>query len=534
MTEGIDAVSLEVIRNQLEGIATEMGRTLIRGAFSPNIKERQDCSTALFDPEGRMIAQAEHIPVHLGAMPDAVVAVIERDPQVGEAYLLNDPYLGGTHLPDLTVVTPLAPSDRIVGYAAIRAHHDDVGGPTPGSLPGGAREVFAEGMRIPPVRLVRDGVIDDDLFDLWLANVRHPDSRRADLRAQLGAAQVGERRLGELVDEHDVGWLFEAYDAIIGYSRRRTEHAISSLPEGSYRARDVMEGDGVSETDIEIVTEVTIDDRTLTVDFNGTDDQVAGNINAPPAVTKSAVYFVARCVTNPDIPSNHGCFEPIDIAIPEGSVLDPSPPAAVSGGNVETSQRVADVVLEAFRGARPELAAHGQGTMNNLVIGPQTGDAATYYETIGGGGGARSNKDGMDGVHVGMTNTLNTPVEALEQAYPFVVERYALRPDSGGDGRYRGGLGIERAIRLETDATVSILSDRRTHGPPGAEGGAPGATGENLVDDEVIGAKVTLDVEAGSVIRIRTPGGGGYGQPEKRGDERRERDRRDGKVTKDR
>ncbi len=534
MSPSLDAVDLAVIRNQLEGIATEMGRTLIRGAFSPNIKERQDCSTALFCPAGRMVAQAEHIPVHLGAMPDAVGAVIEHDPQPGDTYLLNDPYLGGTHLPDITIIKPLAPVGECLGYAAIRAHHDDVGGATPGSLPGGSREVYAEGLRIPPVRIVRDGSLDRDLFELWLANVRHPASRRADLQAQLGAAHLGERRLGELVEEHGQAWLLDAFDAIIEYSRRRTHQALAALPEGSYHARDQLEGDGITEDSIEIETTVRVADRSLTVDFNGTAEQVDGNVNAPPAVTKSAVYFVTRCVTDPDIPSNHGCFDPIDIDIPRGSVLHPRPPAAVSGGNVETSQRVADVVLEALSEADPTLPAHGQGTMNNLVIGPHSNEVATYYETIGGGSGARSTKDGMDGVHVGMTNTLNTPVEALEQTFPFTVECYSLRPGSGGAGRYRGGLGIERVIRLETDATVSILSDRRVFGPPGASGGEAGSAGENLIDDTPVGSKVTVEAAAGDVITIRTPGGGGYGPVSDRSEVALERDRLEGKVTEER
>lgn len=531
MSDRLDAVELEVVRHQLEGIATEMGRTLIRGAFSPNIKERQDCSTALFDPGGRMVAQAEHIPVHLGAMPDAVAAVLAMDPAPNSAYLTNDPYRGGTHLPDLTVIAPLAPHGTVIGVAAVRAHHDDVGGATPGSLPAGSRNIFAEGMRIPPVPIEHDGEIEGATLDVLLANVRHPESRRADLRAQLGAVRLAERRLEELLDRYGESGVREAFEAIIEYSMRRTRRAIDELADGTYTARDHLEGDGHTDDPIPIAVEVTVDGASIHVDFAGTAEQVAGNVNAPPAVTKSAVYFVIRCVTDPDIPSNHGCFEPVDIQIPPGSVLDPDPPAAVSGGNVETSQRVADVTLEALRGADPSMPAHGQGTMNNLVIGPEDGEAGTYYETIGGGSGARPSLDGIDGVHVGMTNTLNTPVEALEQAYPFVVERYALRPDSGGRGRHRGGLGIERAVRVLTDATVSILSDRRETGPPGADGGEPGSTGANRVGGEPVGSKVTVDIDAGTVVRILTPGGGGYGPPDEREPDLIDSDRLDGKET---
>ena len=529
-----DPVTLEILRNRLEGIAEEMGQVLIRGAYSPNIKERQDCSTALFDAAGRMVAQAEHIPVHLGAMPEAVAAVRDRDPEPGEAYILNDPFAGGTHLPDVTVVSTIAPDERILGYAITRAHHADIGGGTPGSMPAGATEIYQEGLRIPGVRIVAEGETDEDLLEFVLANVRNPEERRADLRAQLAANERGERRIADLLDEYGRNQLETAFDAVIDYSRERIEAEIAAIPDGTYEATDVLEGDGVTDEDIPIVTTVTVDGTAVTVDFEGTADQVAGNTNAPLSVATSATYFVVRAVTDPEIQPNQGCYDPIDVDAPEGSLLNPTPPAAVVGGNVETSQRVTDVVLAAFSKALPgTVPAQGQGTMNNTIIGSQRDDGEargfTYYETVGGGDGASPESDGMDGVQVGMTNTLNTPIEALETEYPLSVERYALRSGSGGDGRHRGGLGIERSVTVETDALVSLLTERRRHARQGAAGGDPGATGENLIDGDPVPAKTTVEVDAGTTVTVRTPGGGGYGDPDERRAEDRERDRRDGK-----
>ena len=529
----LDPVELEILRNQLESVAEEMGQVLIRGAYSPNIKERQDCSTALFDADGRMVAQAEHIPVHLGAMPEAVEAVRELDPRPGDTFVVNDPFAGGTHLPDVTLVSPLAPegtNDEIVGYAVSRAHHADVGGMSPGSMPAGAHEIYQEGLRIPPVRLVAGGEINDDVRDLLLANVRTPEERRADLRAQIAANDRAEERLGELLADHG-DRLLAAFDAVIGYSRERVESELADLPDGEFRARDFLEGDGIGDDDVPIEATVEIDGSSLAVDFAGTVEQVPGNLNAPLAVAKSAVYFVVRCVTDPEIPPNQGCYDPVSVSAPEGSLLNPTPPAAVVGGNVETSQRVTDVVLSALAEAVPDrVPAAGQGTMNNLIVGGRSGDF-TYYETIGGGFGARPQKDGMDGVQVGMTNTLNTPVEALEAEYPLRVERYALRPDSGGRGRHRGGLGLERAVTVEQSATVSLLTERRRHAPQGLDGGEPGALGENLIDGESVGAKTTAEVEPGTTVTVLTPGGGGHGNPDERASDARERDREDGKVT---
>ena len=527
--DGIDPVTLEILRNQLESVATEMGHVLIRGAYSPNIKERQDCSTALFDADGRMVAQAEHIPVHLGAMPDAVDVVREKDPKPGDVFVVNDPFAGGTHLPDVTLVSTVAPGDEVIGFAVSRAHHADVGGSTPGSMPPGAREIYEEGLRLPAVRLVDGGEPNEAVRELIRANVRTPDEREADLRAQRAANARAEERVGELLDEHGAT-LLDAFDAVIDYSRDRVEAEIEALPDGTYRARDVLEGDGVTDDDVPIAAAVTVDGGSIGVDFAGTADQVAGNLNAPLSVAKSAVYFVVRAITDPDIPPNHGCYEPVSVSAPEGSVLDPQPPAAVVGGNVETSQRVMDVTLAAVAAAVPDaVPAGGQGTMNNLIIGDRAGEF-TYYETIGGGFGARPGKDGMDGVQVGMTNTLNTPAEALESEYPIRVDRYALRPSSGGDGRYRGGLGIERTVTVETAATVSLLTERRRTAPAGLDGGEDGATGENLVAGEPVPAKASVDVEAGTTVSVRTPGGGGHGDPDDRDPAARERDRQDEKV----
>ncbi|WP_117365899.1 hydantoinase B/oxoprolinase family protein [Natrarchaeobaculum sulfurireducens] len=527
----IDPITLEVLRNQFESVAEEMGQTLIRGAYSPNIKERRDCSTALFDAEGRMIAQAEHIPVHLGAMPQSVDAVTEYDPEPGDVFVLNDPFRGGTHLPDVTMVSPLAPDGEIVGYAVSRAHHADVGGMTPGSMPAGAREIYQEGLRIPPTRLVEGGEIREDVRSLVLANVRNPSERKADLQAQLAANERAEVRLASLFDEHGRETVLDGFDAVIGYSHERIVREIEALPDGTYEATDVLEGDGLTNEDVEIAVTVTVDGNAVDVDFAGTADQLDGNLNAPLAVATSAVYFVVRCVTDPEIPPNHGCYEPVTVKAPTGSLLNPEPPAAVVGGNVETSQRVTDVVFTALAGAAPDrVPAQGQGTMNNLTIGARD-SSFTYYETIGGGFGARAGKDGMDGVQVGMTNTLNTPIESLETEYPLRVERYALRPNSGGRGQFRGGLGLERTVTVDRDATVSLLTERRRHAPRGVGGGEDATPGANLIDGEPVAAKTTVDVEAGTTVTVRTPGGGGHGDPADRDDEAREADRDDEKRT---
>ncbi|WP_267641044.1 hydantoinase B/oxoprolinase family protein [Haloarchaeobius amylolyticus] len=530
----LDAVTLEILRNQFEGVAEEMGQVLITGAYSPNIKERRDCSTALFDAEGRLVAQAEHIPVHLGAMPAAVDAVIAKDPEPGDVWVLNDPFQGGTHLPDVTMVSPMTvddDADEIIGYAVSRAHHADVGGMSPGSMPAGAREIYQEGLRLPPVRLAIGGEVNDDVMDMVLANVRNSGERQADIRAQLAANDRAEARLRDLVDEHGEERIVAAFDAVMDYSRDRITAELEALPDGEYHARDVLEGDGQTDDDIPIEATVTVDGTDVTVDFAGTADQVDGNVNAPLAVATSAVYFVVRCVTDPDIPPNQGCYDPITVEAPGGSLLNPTAPAAVVGGNVETSQRVTDVVLAAFAEAAPDrVPAQGQGTMNNLVIGSRDANGFSYYETIGGGAGGRPTGDGTDGVHVGMTNTLNTPVEALEAEYPLRVEEYGLREGSGGDGEHRGGLGIVRSVTVETDATVSLLTERRRHAAKGVAGGEDGAAGENRIDGESVPAKTTRDVEAGTTVTVETPGGGGHGDPADRDEDAREADQADEKV----
>ena len=562
----MDPITLEILRNQLESVAEEMGQVLIRGAYSPNIKERQDCSTALFDGAGRMIAQAEHIPVHLGAMPDAVAAVRELDPRPGDAFLLNDPFRGGTHLPDLTLVTAVAlpaggsessagsdpassdappeegtadpaddprqsrKDDPIDAYAVSRAHHADVGGSTPGSMPAGAREIYQEGLRIPPVRLLEEGQIQTDVLDLVLANVRRADERRADLNAQVAANRRGRDRLRALAEAHGASTVREAFEAVRTYSNERMRSRIEQLPDGTYAAEDVMEGDGITENPLRIRARIRIDGPEMEIDFEGTASQSAGNVNAPRSIAKSAVYFVLRCVTDPDIPPNEGCYRPLTIRIPSGSLLDPEPPAAVVGGNVETSQRVTDVLFAALAEAAPDrVPAQGQGTMNNLIIGRRGADAFTYYETIGGGSGGTPTRDGLDGAQVGMTNTLNTPIEALEAEYPLEVERYELRAGSGGDGRHRGGLGLVRSVTVRTDATVSLLTERRRTQPHGVAGGRDGASGANEIDGEPVAAKITREVPAGTTVTVRTPGGGGHGPPAERGKEDRARDEREEK-----
>ena len=508
----LDPVTLSVLASSLAGIAEEMGAVLIRGSYSSNIKERRDCSTALFDARGRMVAQAEHIPVHLGAMPEAVAAIMRRDPEPGDVFAINDPYSGGTHLPDITLVSPVAPGGEIIGYAVTRAHHSDVGGMRPGSMPSDSREIFQEGVIIPPVRLVRGGEYVEDVLDLLLANVRTPDLRRGDLRAQIAANNIAEERIGELIERRGEETVLVAFEEVISYTERRTREAIRALPDGEHEAEDFMEGDGITDDDIPIKATVVIEDDSITIDFAGTADSVRGNVNCPLPVTRSACYFALRVLLPKDIPANAGTYMPLEIEAPEGSLVNARYPAAVVAGNVETSNRIADAVLAAFSGFAPEaVPAQGQGTMNNTIIG---GPGWTYYETIGGGQGASARGPGPSGVHVGMSNTLNTPVEAFELEYPMRVERYELLYGSGGRGEHRGGDGIVRSVRVLEPASLSLLTDRRRHAPRGIEGGEPGEVGRNLLNDEELPPKVSRDLEDGDVVTIRTPGGGGYGRVE--------------------
>ena len=508
MSERLDPVTLSVLASALAGIAEEAGALLIRGAYSSNIKERRDCSAALFDRDGRMVAQAEHIPVHLGAMPEAVAAVIERDPGPGDVFALNDPYTGGTHLPDLTLVSPMAYADEIVGYAVTRAHHSDVGGMRPGSMPADSREIYQEGLVIPPTRLLHAGEPAEEAIELLLANVRTPDVRRGDLRAQVAANELAERRLVELMERRDADTVRAAMAEVIDYAERLSREAIAAMSDGTYHADSEIEGDGVRDEDVALRVRVAIDGDAVEVDFAGTADQVPGNVNCPLAVTRSACYFALRVLLPAHVPANAGTYAPLSIAAPEGSLVCARRPAAVVAGNVETSQRIADTVLLALADAL-ELPAQGQGTMNNLVIG---GAEWTYYETVGGGQGASPSGPGPSGVHVGMSNTLNTPIEALELEYPLRVERYELAYGSGGAGRHRGGDGIERAVRVLEPAALSLLTDRRRHAPQGARGGEAGQPGCNRLGDEELPPKASRELCAGDVVALRTPGGGGYGR----------------------
>jgi N-methylhydantoinase B len=497
----VDPVTLSVLSAALSGIAEEMGTVLVRSALSANIKERRDCSAALFDARGRMVAQAEHIPVHLGAMPESVAVVIARDPQPGEVYVLNDPFAGGSHLPDITIVSPLAHNGRIIGYGCTRAHHSDVGGIVPGSMPAGSTSIWQEGVIIPPVRL------DDEILRVLLANVRTPEIRRGDLAAQVAANRLAEDRLADLVDRLGLDTLVAAFDELIGYGARRAREAIGRLPDGTYRAESEVEGDGVTDDDLPIRAAVTIAGQEIEIDFAGTSPAAAGNVNAPLAVTRAACTFAVKVALGADVPVNAGLYEAVTIRAPDGCLVNARAPSAVAAGNVETSQRIADTVLLALAQAA-DVPAQGQGTMNNVVIGTPRW---TYYETLGGGQGASSRGDGPSGVHVGMSNTLNTPIEALELDVPLRVERYELLDGSGGDGRHRGGDGLVRSIRALQPATLSLLTDRRRHGPQGLEGGKPGRPGRNLLNGNELPPKTTRELVADDVVTVETPGGGGWG-----------------------
>jgi len=524
MSKELDPITLEVLRHALASVAEEMNANLIRSAYSPNIKERRDCSSALFDPRGELVAQAESIPVHLGAMPFSVRAALGRvaEWEEGDVVILNDPYLGGAHLPDVTFVAPVFAGSGLVAFVACRAHHADIGGPAPGSLAPTATEVYGEGLRIPPVRLWKRGELDEDLLRLLLQNVRTPDERWGDLRAQHAACRTGIGRIRDLVARYGVELLGEGMAGVLDYSERRMRAEIARLPQGAAEFADALDDDGAGSGPIPIRVRIEIRADTMRVDFAGSAPQVRGPLNAVFAVTASAVYYALRAVTDPTIPPNAGGYRPIEILAPEGTIVNPRPPASVVGGNLETSQRIVDVVLGALAELIPErVPAASQGTMNNVAIGgtdPRTGRLYAFYETIGGGSGARPNGDGVDGVHSHMTNTLNTPVEALELAYPLRVERYELRLGTGGRGRLCGGCGIRRDItpRGHT-AHVSLLTDRRIGRPYGLWGGEPGERGENILlrDGEEIRlpGKTEFDLHPGETLSIRTPGGGGYGPP---------------------
>jgi N-methylhydantoinase B len=486
-------VELQVIGSGLRAIAEEMGAVLVRSAFSPNIKERRDCSTALFDEAGRMVTQAEHIPVHLGAMPEAVAAVRAHDPAPGEPWILNDPYAGGTHLPDLTIVTRTG-----LGYAVTRAHHADVGGSQPGSLPAGSTTLEEEGVVVPPTAL------GPETLEALVARMRNPDERRGDLRAQLAAHRLAERRVDELCARRGRARVAAAMEELLAHSERVVRAAIRELPDGRFEATDELE---TPDGPLELRAVVTIEGDAIDIDFAGTAPQHAGNLNCPLAVTRSACFYVVRCLAAPDLPASGGAFAPVTVRAPEGCLVNARPPAAVAAGNTETSSRVTDVVFAALGEALP-VPAQGQGTMNNVVLG---NERFTYYETIGGGQGACPGANGPSAVHVAMSNTLNTPIEALELAYPLRVARYALRRGSGGAGRFRGGEGVVRELRVLEPCRLSLLTQRRTIAPRGAEGGADGLPGRNLLNGEELPAFATVDLVPGDVLTIETPGGGGYG-----------------------
>jgi N-methylhydantoinase B len=519
----VDPVTLEVVRNALVGIAEEAGAALRRTAYSPNIKERADCSTAVFDPRARMVAQAEHIPVHLGSMPASVRAALDAFGSLapGDQVLVSDPYEGGTHLPDWTLVGPVHDGGgRLLGFAANRAHHSDVGGSAPGSMPAGATEIYAEGLRIPPVKLHVRGQEQRDLVALLLANTRTPHERLGDLRAQVGANRATAARLRELADDLGPDLLDASTAATLDHAERTVRAAIAGFPDGTYRFEDVLDGDGTGVGPIPIRVSVTIAGDELTCDLSGSADQVPGSVNAPRAVTVSAAIYALRAVAAPDAPANDGTVRPLTVVTRPGSVVDPRPPASVAAGNVETSQRIVDVLLGALAQAVPDrVPAASQGTMNNTLLGgtdPASGQPFTYYETLAGGTGAGPWGPGASGTHSHMTNTKNTPIEAFELAYPLRVVEYRLRDGSGGRGEHRGGDGLRRVLEVLTDdATGSLLTERRDRGPWGARGGGDGAPGNNALirdgEERRLPAKVTVRLRRGDRLVVETPGGGGYG-----------------------
>jgi len=498
---GLDPIALQVLVGGLRAACDEMGATLIRSAYSANIKERHDCSTALFDAGGELVMQAEHIPVHLGSMPDAVAAVLGEEQRPGRSWILNDPYRGGTHLPDITLVSPLFAGAELLGFAASRAHHADVGGPTPGSMPAFSRTLEEEGVVIPPT------VADPETLERLAAQMRSPHQRLADLRAQQAANRVGALRLEELRQRLGTEALRAGMSEILAYAERRTRAALAELPDGSYRAEDVLEGDwDGEERDLRLKLEATIAGEELRLDFGGSEAQVEGNLNCPLSVTKSAAFFAVRVLTDPDGPPSAGAHRPIEVVAPAGSLLNARFPAAVVAGNVETSSRVADLVLAALSQARPG-PAQGQGTMNNLTL---ANDEFTYYETLGGGQGACPDADGPSAIHVAMSNTLNTPTEALETEFPLRVRELSLRAGSGGEGERRGGEGIVREIEALAPMRFSLIGERRRHRPRGAGGGEDGPLGVNRLNGSPLPGKSAGDLSPGDRLRIETPGGGGW------------------------
>jgi N-methylhydantoinase B len=499
---GLDPVSLQVMIGGLRAACDEMGATLIRSAYSANIKERHDCSTALFDACGELVMQAEHIPVHLGSMPDAVAAVLDEEHRPGDSWILNDPYRGGTHLPDVTLISPVFAADGLLGFAACRAHHADIGGSSPAGMPARSRRLDEEGVVIPPIR-----VGEHELKQL-AEQMRSPRQRLADLRAQAAANRIGELRLGELAERHGLEALRTGMEEILAYAERRTRVALADLPDGDYAAEDLLEDDANGgPRDVVLRLRATIRGDQLVLDFSGTEGQIDGNLNCPLSVTKSAAFFAVRVLTDPDAPPCAGAYRPIEVIAPEGCLLNARFPAAVAAGNVETSSRVADLTIAALAGARP-VPAQGQGTMNNLTL---AGEGFTYYETLGGGQGACPDGDGPSAIHVAMSNTLNTPIEALETEFPLRVRELALRRGSGGEGVHGGGEGIVREIEALAPMRYTLIGERRRHQPGGRDGGGDGNGGADFLNGKRLPSKSEGSLRPGDRLRIETPGGGAIG-----------------------
>ncbi len=525
-THRCDPIRMEIYKSLYSSVAEEMGVTLRRTAFSPNIKERRDYSCAVFDAQGELVAQGDHMPVHLGSMPMSVCAALRAvSMQPGDIVVLNDPYEGGTHLPDVTLVSPLfSPQEgrdrKLLFYVANRAHHSDIGGMSPGSMPL-STEIFQEGLRIPPVKLFAGGERCEPVMRLILANVRTPREREGDITAQIAANRTGERRLLQIVSRYGIEEATGYARHLQDYSERMVRALLRRIPSGTYAAEDYLDDDGIDSRPIRIRARVRVETDSVEVDFQGTDPQVAGSVNAVYAVTMSAVYYVFRALIPEPIPASSGILRPIHICAPEGSVVHARFPAAVAAGNVETSQRIVDVLLKALGKAVPDLIpAASSGTMNNLTLGgidPRQRTMFSYYETVGGGMGACSFRDGNNGIHTHMTNSLNTPIEALEYTFPFRVRRYCLRKGSGGSGKFRGGDGITREIEILTPAVATILSDRRRFRPYGMAGGKPGKSGRTtlvrLRGGGRLPSKCRFHVKPGERIVIETPGGGGWGRP---------------------
>ncbi len=517
-----DPGELAIAAALFSSVAEEMGVALGRSAHSPNIKERRDYSCAVFDPQGRLVAQAAHIPVHLGAMPESVRAALSLAPfRPGDVVVLNDPYLGGTHLPDITMVSPVFVGRRLAGFVACRAHHADVGGMSPGSMPL-AQELWQEGIVIPPIRLYEGGRLDRGAYELILRNVRTPEERRADLDAQMAAQSIGQERLRELCQRYGLGRALSLMEALQDYAERMTRAAIARIPDGDYEFEDFLDDDGIGLDPLPVRVRVSVRGEEMVVDFSGSAPERPSSINAVAAVTRSAVYYVVRCLLDESVPANEGCFRPVRVVLPEGSIVNARPPRAVSAGNVETSQRIVDAVLGALAQALPELVpAASQGTMNNVALGgwdPFRGRPFAYYETLAGGAGGGPRRPGLSAVHTHMTNTMNTPVEALEMAYPFRIVEYRVRRGSGGAGRHPGGDGIVRTWEFLVPTSVTIVAERRRFAPWGLQGGSPGVAGRDRLvrangEAVPLPGKCQLQLEAGDRLTIETPGGGGWGVP---------------------